>query len=90
MLRYQFDTGVLYGCCCAAAAALALGILEYRKGELDAAEKTLSDAVARNAGASGIKARAEAYRNLARVCRAKGDGKKADGYETVVRELFGE
>lgn len=74
----------------AAAAALALGILEYRKGELDAAEKTLSDAVARNAGASGIKARAEAYRNLARVCRAKGDGKKADGYETVVRELFGE
>jgi tetratricopeptide (TPR) repeat protein len=73
-----------------AAAALALGVLEYRKGELDAAEKTLSDAVARNPGEHGAKARLSAYKTLALVCRAKGEEKKAQGYETVVKELFGE
>ena len=73
-----------------AAAALALGILEFRKGEFDAAEKTLADAIARNAGANGVKARAKAYRALADVCRAKGDSLKAKGYETVLKELFGD
>lgn len=73
-----------------AAAALALGVLEYRKGELDAAEKTLSDAVTRNSGERGAKARMKAYRTLALVSRAKGDEKSARGYETVVKELFGE
>ena len=73
-----------------AAAALALGLLEFRKGEFDAAEKTLADAIARNAGAQGMKARAKAYRVLADVCRAKGDSLKAKGYETVLKELFGE
>ena len=72
------------------AAALALGLLEFRKGEFDAAEKTLADAIARNAGAGGMKARAKAYRALADVCRAKGDPLKAKGYETVLKELFGE
>lgn len=73
-----------------AAAALALGVLEYRKGEFDAAEKTLADAIARNAGPEGLKARAKAYRTLADVARAKGDSLKAKGYETVLKELFGE
>jgi uncharacterized protein HemY len=73
-----------------AAAALALGLLEFRKGEFDAAEKTLEDAIARNSGADGMKARAKAYRALADVCRAKGDSLKAKGYETVLKELFGE
>jgi tetratricopeptide (TPR) repeat protein len=73
-----------------AAAALSLGLLEFRKGEFDAAEKTLADAIARNAGAAGTKARAKAYRVLADVCRAKGDSLKAKGYETVLKELFGE
>ena len=73
-----------------AAAALALGLLEFRKGEFDAAEKTLADAIARNAGAAGTKSRAKAYRVLADVCRAKGDSLKAKGYETVLKELFGE
>ena len=72
------------------AAALALGLLEFRKGEFDAAEKTLADAIARNSGAGGTKARAKAYRTLADVCRAKGDSLKAKGYETVLKELFGE
>jgi uncharacterized protein HemY len=72
------------------AASLALGQLEFRKGEFDAAEKTLADAIARNAGAEGMKARAKAYRILADVCRAKGDNLKAKGYETVLKELFGE
>ena len=72
------------------AAALALGLLEFRKGEFDAAEKTLADAIARNSGAGGTKARAKAYRALADVCRAKGDSLKAKGYETVLKELFGE
>lgn len=72
------------------AAALSLGLLEFRKGEFDAAEKTLADAIARNAGAGGMKARAKAYRALADVCRAKGDSLKAKGYETVLKELFGE
>ena len=71
-----------------AAAAVALGQLEYRKGEYDAAEKTLEDAIARNAGPEGLKARAKAYRVLADVCRAKGEALKAKGYETVLKELF--
>ena len=73
-----------------AAAALALGVLEFRKGEFDAAEKTLADAIARNAGNEGMDSRAKAYRVLADVCRAKGDSLKAKGYETVLKELFGE
>ena len=73
-----------------AAAALALGNLEFRKGQLDAAEKTLSDAIARNSGPEGLKARAKAYRILADLCRTKGDSLKAKGYETVLKELFGE
>ena len=71
-----------------AAAAVALGQLEYRKGEHDAAEKTLEDAISRNAGPEGLKARAKAYRALADVCRAKGEALKAKGYETVLKELF--
>ena len=71
-----------------AAAAVALGQLEYRKGDYDAAEKTLEDAIARNAGPEGLKARAKAYRLLADVCRAKGEALKAKGYETVLKELF--
>ena len=73
-----------------AAASLALGLLEFRKGEFGAAEKTLADAIARNAGAGGTKARAKAYRALADACRAKGDSLKAKGYETVLKELYGE
>lgn len=73
-----------------AAASLALGQLEYRKGEFDAAEKTLADSIARNSGPEGMKARAAAYRILADVARAKGDSLKAKGYETVLKELFGE
>ena len=71
-----------------AAASLALGQLEYRKGEYDAAEKTLEDAIQRNAGPEGLRARAKAYRTLADVCRAKGEALKAKGYETVLKELF--
>lgn len=71
-----------------AAAALALGMLEWRKGEYAAAEKTLEDAISRNAGPDGLKARAKAYRILADVCRAKGEALKAKGYETVLKELF--
>jgi tetratricopeptide (TPR) repeat protein len=74
----------------AAIVSLALGQLEFRKGEYAAAEKTLADAIARNAGSEGINARAKAYRVLADVCRAKGDHLKAKGYETVLKELFGE
>lgn len=73
-----------------AAASLALGLLESRKGEYDAAEKTLTDAVSRNAGPDGMKVRAKAYRALADVCRAKGEALKAKGYETVLKELFGD
>ena len=73
-----------------AAASLALGQLEFRKGEFAAAEKTLAEAIVRNAGPDGLKARAKAYRILADVCRAKGDNLKAKGYETVLKELFGE
>ena len=69
-------------------ASLSLGNLEYRKGEYDAAEKTLADAIQRNAGTEGLRARARAYRTLADVCRAKGEALKAKGYETVLRELF--
>ena len=72
----------------AAAASVALGQLEYRKGEYAAAEKTLEDAIARNARPEGLKARAKAYRVLADVCRAKGEALKAKGYETVLKELF--
>ena len=71
-----------------AAAALALGILEFRRGEYDAAERTLEDAVARNSGPDGTRARARAYRTLADVCRARGEALKAKGYETVLKELF--
>ena len=72
----------------AAAASVSLGLLEYRKGEYDAAEKTLEDAISRNASPEGLKARAKAYRALADVCRAKGEALKAKGYETVLKELF--
>ena len=68
--------------------AVALGRLEYRKGDYNAAEKTLEDAISRNAGPEGLKARAKAYRILADVCRAKGEALKAKGYETVLKELF--
>ena len=71
-----------------AAAAVALGQLEYRKGDYSAAEKTLADAIARNAGPEGLKARARAYRTLADVCRAQGKALQAKGYETVLKELF--
>ena len=71
-----------------AAAAVALGQLEYRKGDYAAAEKTLEDAIARNAGPEGLKARAKAYRALADVCRAQGKALQAKGYETVLKELF--
>lgn len=71
-----------------AAASVALGQLEYRKGDYEAAEKTLEDAIARNAGPQGLKARAKAYRILADVCRATGQALKAKGYETVLKELF--
>ncbi len=71
-----------------AAAALSLGCLELRKGEYDAAERTLADAVARNGGPDRIRARGRAYRALADACRAKGEALKAKGYETVLRELF--
>ena len=71
-----------------AAAAVALGQLEYRKGDYGAAEKTLEDAIARNAGPEGLKARAKAYRTLADVCHAQGKALKAKGYETVLKELF--
>lgn len=73
-----------------AEAALLLGLLEYRKGEYAAAEKTLTDAVRRNSGPAGLKARAKAYRALADVCRANGEALKAKGYETVLKELFGD
>ena len=73
-----------------AAASVALGVLEYRKGEYEAAEKTLEDAIARNSGPEGLKARAKAYRTLADICRATGEALKAKGYETVLKELFGD
>ena len=72
-----------------AAASLALGILEFRKGDLAAAEKTLADSIVRNSGAEGTGARAKAYRVLADIARTQGDSLKAKGYETVLKELFG-
>jgi tetratricopeptide (TPR) repeat protein len=72
-----------------AAASLALGILEFRKGEFVEAEKTLADSIARNSGAEGTASRAKAYRVLADIARSQGDSLKAKGYETVLKELFG-
>ena len=70
----------------AAAAALALGKLEVRAGEHDAAEATLKAAVSLNAGRPA--ARGEAYLALAQNARAKGDAQGARGYATVVTTLF--
>ena len=70
----------------AAAAALQLGKLEFRKGEHDAAEQTLKKAVELNA--VNVKARAEAYVTLAKNAGAKGDWKSACAYATVVTSLF--
>ena len=70
----------------AARASLALGRLEVRAGEHDAAEATLKEAVRLNAGSPA--ARGEAYLALARNAQAKGDAKAARGYATVVVSLF--
>lgn len=69
-----------------ASAALRLGVLELRSGELDAAERTLKRAVELNGADS--RARAEAYVALARTSLAKGDKRAATGYATVVSALF--
>ncbi len=70
------------------AAALALGVLEYRNGEYEAAERTLKRAVELNTESS--EARQRAYLALAQTCEAKGDHHSAVGYATVVTTLFAE
>ena len=70
----------------AASAAVHLGVLEFRAGEFDAADKTLKNAIALNA--SDARARAFAYLTLARNAGAKGDWKSAVAYATVVTSLF--
>ena len=69
-----------------APAALALGKLESRAGEHDAADATLCRAVELNAASP--RARAEAYVALARNAEAKGDVETARKYATVVTALF--
>ncbi len=70
----------------AATVALHLGILEFRAGEYDRAEKTLKEAIALNA--ANATARAEAYVTLAKNADAKGDWASACAYATVVTSLF--
>lgn len=70
----------------AAEAALALGLLESRAGELVAADATLKRAVTLNK--SSPRARALAYLALARTCVARKDFEGARGYATVVANLF--
>lgn len=70
----------------AASAALALGRLESRAGEYEAAKKTLEQAVTLNAAHPA--ARGAAYLALAENARAAGDAKAARGYATVVTTLF--
>ena len=70
----------------AAAAALALGRLEFRAGEFDRADRTLKKAIELNA--SNARVRAEAYVLLAKNAGAKGDWKSAVAYATVVTSLF--
>ena len=70
----------------AAAASLALGRLETRAGEYDAAKATLETAV--NLNAANPRPRGEAYLALAENARLKGDAKAAKGYATVVTTLF--
>ncbi|MBR2982879.1 MAG: tetratricopeptide repeat protein [Kiritimatiellae bacterium] len=69
-----------------ASAALRLGLLEFRGGEYDAAQRSLKRAVELNG--ADPRARAEAYLALAKTCFAKGDRKAARGYATVVTALF--
>ena len=68
------------------AAALALGRLESRAGEFDAADLTLKRAVALNSADAA--ARGAAYLALAENAEAKGDAKSAVAYATVVTSLF--
>ena len=70
----------------AAGAALALGRLEFRAGELDKADATLKKAIELNA--ANARVRAEAYVLLAKNAGAKGDWKSAVAYATVVASLF--
>ena len=72
----------------AAPASLALGRLEFRAGELDAAEATLKKSIALNS--NDARARAEAYLTLAKVACAKSDWPTARSYATVVLSLFDE
>ena len=69
-----------------AKASLALGKLEFRAGEFDAADRTLKGAVTLNAGDTA--ARAEAYLTLAKNAGGKGDWESAVAYATVVTSLF--
>ena len=69
-----------------AAAALALGKLEFRAGEFDRADLTLKKAIELNA--ANARVRAEAYVTLAKNAGAKGDWKSAVAYATVVTSLF--
>ena len=68
--------------------ALALGKLEFRAGQFDEANRTLSKAVDLN-GANAA-ARAEAYVMLAKTAEAKGNVESAVAYATVVTSLFDE
>ena len=70
----------------AAAAALALGKLEFRAGEFENADRTLKKAIELNA--ANARVRAEAYVTLAKNAGAKGDWKTAVAYATVVTSLF--
>lgn len=81
--RCLAETGVTAEC---AAAALALGRLESRAGEFDAADLTLKRAVALNSADAA--ARGAAYLALAENAEAKGDAKSAVAYATVVTSLF--
>ena len=70
----------------AAVAALRLGKLEFRAGAFDEADRSLKMAIALNS--ADAKARAEAYLTLAKNAQAKGDGRSARAYATVVTSLF--
>ena len=69
-----------------AAAALALGKLEFRAGEFENADRTLKKAIEFNAANAAV--RGEAYLLLAKNAGAKGDWKSAVAYATVVSSLF--